>query len=160
MFYVNKDLPCKNLTTKIDNLAKTIFLEINIQSSKWLFVGCYKPPSQNEEFFISNLSKTINAFSTKYDNILLMDDFNLTIENKYLEELLSLFNIKSLISSPTCFQSINPTCYDLLLTNQKDWLSNSNTCEVGISNQHHLVSTMLNKKNLEKKHQNFILQRL
>ena len=63
-----------------------------------------------------------------------------------MEELLGLFTIKSLISSPTCFQSINPTCYDLLLTNQKDLFSNSNTCEVGISNQHHLVSTMLNKK--------------
>ena len=146
MFYVNENLPCKNLTTEVDNLIETIFLEVNVQSSKWLFMGCYKPPSQNEEFFISNLSKTINAFSTKYDNILLMGDFNLTIENKHLEELLSLFNIKSLISSPTCFQSINPTCIDLILTNQEDLFSNSNTCEVGISDHHHLVSTMLNKK--------------
>ena len=113
-------------------------------------MGCYKPPSQNEEFFISNLSKTINAFSTKYDNILLMGDFNLTIENKHLEELLSLFNIKSLISSPTCFQSINPTCIDLILTNQEDLFSNSNnTCEVGISDHHHLVSKMHNKKILK-----------
>ena len=76
MFYVNENLPCKSLTTKIDNLTETIFLEVNVQSSKWLFVGCYKPPSQNEEFFISNLSKIINAFSRKYDNILLMGDFN------------------------------------------------------------------------------------
>ena len=76
MFYVNKNLPCKSLTTETDNLAEAIFLEVNVQSSKWPFVGCYKPPSQNEEFFISNLSKTINAFSTKYDNILLMGDFN------------------------------------------------------------------------------------
>ena len=146
MFYVNKDLPCKNVTTKIDNLAKTIFLEVNIQSSNWLFVGCYKPPSQNEEFFISNLFKTINAPSAKYDNTLLMGDFNLTIKNKHSEELLRLFNIKSLISSPTCFQSISPTCIDLTLTNQADFFSNSNTCEVGISDHHHLVSTMLNKK--------------
>ena len=73
MFYVNENLPCKSFTTKI---------EVNVQNSKWLFVGCYKPPSQNEEFFVSNLSKTINAFSTKYYNILLMGDFNLTIENK------------------------------------------------------------------------------
>ena len=78
-----------------------------------------------------------------------MGDFNLTIENKHLEELLSLFNIKSLISSPTCFQSINPTCIDLILTNQEDLFSNSNTCEVGISDHHHLVSTMLNKKILK-----------
>ena len=78
-----------------------------------------------------------------------MGDFNLTIENQHLEDLLSLFNIKSLISSPTCFQSINPTCIDLILTNQEDLFNNSNTCEVGISNHHHLVSTMLNKKFLK-----------
>ena len=131
----------KNITTEIDSLTETIFLEVNIQSSKRLFVGCYKPPSQNEEFFISNLSKTVNAFSTKYDNILLMGDFNLSIENKHLEELLNLFNLKSLISSPTCI--------DLLLANQEDLFSNSNTCEVGISDHHYLVSIMLNKKILK-----------
>ena len=87
-----------------------------------------------------------------------MGDFNLTIENKHLEELLSLFNIKSLISSPTCFQSINPTCIDLILTNQEDLFSNSNTCEVGISDHHHLVSTMLNKKSFERQYQNFITE--
>ena len=95
MFYVNENLLRKSLTTEIDNLTKTIFLEVNVQSSKWLFVVCYKPPNQNEKFFISNLSKTMNAFSTKYDNILLIGDFDLTIENKHLEELLNLFNIKS-----------------------------------------------------------------
>ena len=91
MFYVNQNLPSKSLTIEIDNFA--IFLEVNVQSSKWLFVACYKPPSQNE-FFISNLSKTINAFSRNYDNILLIGDFNLTIENKILEELLNLFILK------------------------------------------------------------------
>ena len=54
-------------------------------------------------------------FQTKYDNISSMGDFNLTIENKYLEELLNLFNLKSVISSPTFFQSINHTCSDLIL---------------------------------------------
>ena len=75
-----------------------------------------------------------------------MGDFNLSIENKRLEELLNLFNLKSLISSPTCFQSIDPTCIDLLLANQEDLFSNFNTCEVGISDHHYLVSIMLNKK--------------
>ena len=144
MFYVNENLPCKKLTTEIDNLTETIFLEVNVQSSKRLFVGCYKPLSQNKEFFISNLSKTIHAFSTKYNNILLMG------ENKHLEELLSLFIIKSLNSSLTCLQSINTMCIDLILTNQDDLFSNSNTCEVGISDHHHLVSTMLSKKNFKR----------
>ena len=93
MFYVNEDLPCKILNIEIDNLTETIYLEVNVQSFKWLFVVSYKPPSEGEEVFISNLDKTINAFSTKYANILLMGDFSLTIENKHLEELLSLSNV-------------------------------------------------------------------
>ena len=32
-------VPCKSLTTEIDNLTETVFHEINVQSSKWLFVG-------------------------------------------------------------------------------------------------------------------------
>ena len=81
--------------------------------------------------------------------VLFMGDFNLTTGNKHLEDLLNLFNLKNLISSPTCFQSTNPTCIDLILTGQEDLFNNFNSCEVGISDHHHhhhLVSTMLNKK--------------
>ena len=66
-----------------------------------------------------------------------MGDFNLVIENKHLEELLNLFNLQSLISSPRSFQFTNLTCIDLILTVQEDLFSNSNTCEVGISDHHH-----------------------
>ena len=45
------------------------------------------------------------------------------------------------------FSVHNPACIDLILTSQIDLFSNSNTCEVGISDQHHLDSTMLKKKN-------------
>ena len=55
MFCVNENLHCKSLTTEIHNLTETIFLEVNVQSNKWLFVVCYKQPNQTEEFFISNL---------------------------------------------------------------------------------------------------------
>ena len=96
---------------------------------------------KTKNFFISNISKTINAYSTKYGNILLMGDFNLTVENKNLKELLNLLNLKSLISSQTCIHSTNPSCIGLILTNQEDLLSDSNTCQVGISEHHHLAST-------------------
>ena len=52
------------------------------------------------------------------------------------------------------------TCIDLILTNQEDLFSNSNTCEVRISDHHHLVSTMLNKKNSKGSTKTLFLQRL
>ena len=52
MFYVNESLPCKSLTTEIDNVTtETIIFEVNVRSSKWPILGCHKPPNQNEEFF-------------------------------------------------------------------------------------------------------------
>ena len=33
----------ENLNYKIDSVTETIFHEVNVQSSKWQFVGCYKP---------------------------------------------------------------------------------------------------------------------
>ena len=74
IFYVNVNLLCKSLNAEIDILTETIFIEVNVnvQSSKWLFVRCFKLPSQNKELFISNLSKTTKTFPTKYNFILLM----------------------------------------------------------------------------------------
>ena len=97
-------------------------------------MGFYNPPNENEEFFISNLPKTITVFSTKYGSIFSMGDFNSTIENKHFEELLNLFNLNTPISFLSCFQSTYPACIDLILTNQGESFSNSNTCEVETSN--------------------------
>ena len=46
MFYENVNLPCISITVEIDNLTGTIFLQVNVQSSKWLFVACWKPTTQ------------------------------------------------------------------------------------------------------------------
>ena len=62
-----------------------------------------------------------------------------------MEELLDFSNLKRLISSPACFQSTSSTFTDLILTNEEELFSNSNTCEVGVSGHHYLVSTMLKK---------------
>ena len=96
MFYVNENLPCKSLTTEIDNLTEISFLKSMFRVPNGYLWVVTNHQVKAKIFFISSRSKTINAFSTKYDNILLMGDFNLTIENKHLEELLNLLNLISL----------------------------------------------------------------
>ena len=56
---------------------------------------------------------------------------------------MTLFNLESLINTPTSFQSGKPRCIDLILTNKKSLFKNSKTSEVGISDHHHLVLTSL-----------------
>ena len=88
-------------------------------------VGIYRPPSQNEKYFVDHLSKTLGWLSRRYDKTVLIGDFNLTIDNKTLENFMTTFDLECLIKKPTCFQSSNPTCIDLILTNKKEFFKNT-----------------------------------
>ena len=57
MFYVNENIPYKpvNVEGLLDDCEVTL-IELSIKSRKWLFIGLYKPPSQNEKYFLNNLS--------------------------------------------------------------------------------------------------------
>ena len=94
-------------------------LQFTVKNQRWLCVGMYRPPSQNEKYFIDHLSKASGQFSCQYDKTMLIGDFNLTIDNKSLENFLTTFDLECFIKKAICFQSSNPTCIDLILTNKK-----------------------------------------
>ena len=103
----------------------------------------YKPPSQSDREFANRLSSIIDYYSPKYENLILIADFNLSIENQPLDALIQAYNLNNLINKPTCLQSNTPTCIDLILTNKKDLFKLSYTFETGILDHHKLVSTIL-----------------
>ena len=144
LFYVNENILCRELTAEqIDSNFEIIFLEITIWTRKWLIIGLYKRPNQKEEYFCKNLGVVLNNYLSKYEHIILLGDFNLTTSNKYLADPMKLFNLVSLINTPTCFQSEIPRCIDLIITNKKSLFKNSKTFEVGISDHHHLILTSM-----------------
>ena len=116
-------------------------IEFSIKTRKWLCIGLYKPPSQNDKYFLDNLPLDLNKLTCQFDNIILMEDFNLTVENKNLEVFISFFDMKCLIKKPTCFQSAKPNCIDLILPNKKELFKNSNVLEAGISDHHSFIVT-------------------
>ena len=74
---------------------------------------------------------------------MLIGDFNLTINNKRIQNVMTTFDLECLIKKPTCFQSSNPTCVDLILTSKKEFVKNTDVIEVGISNNHSLIGMAL-----------------
>ena len=72
-----------------------------------------------------------------------MGDFNMTPNNAKLSELIADHELCTLISKPTCFKSINPTCIDNFLTNKKTRFMKTLTFEMGVSDHHKLIGTML-----------------
>ena len=69
-------------------------------------------------YWVSKLNKP-DHYLTIYENIILIGDFNLRVENTHLEATLENYDLNNLINTPTCYQSNNPTCIDLILTNKK-----------------------------------------
>ena len=150
LFYVNENIPCRELKAEqIDSNFEIIFLEITMWTRKWLIIGLYKPPSQKEEYFFKDVGVVLNNYLSKYEHIILLGDFNLTISNKYLADFMTLFNLESLINTPTCFQSEKPRCIDLMITNKKSLFKNSKTFEVGISDHHHLILTSMRSQYIQ-----------
>ena len=91
---------------------ENIFVEINLRSKKWLISGSYNPNTGLIENRTVNLSKNLDFYSSKYENVIVIGDFNSEKANIYFEEF------KNLIKQPTCVKSLeNPTSINHILTN-------------------------------------------
>ena len=150
IFYINEQIPSKVLTFEsIPRDIKIILLDFTAKNWKWLCIGLHKLPSQNEKYFLDHLSNTLGQLSCQYDKAILIGDFNLTVENNNLENFMNIFDVECLIKKPTCFQSLNPCCIDLILTNKKELFKNSDLFEVEISDHHSSIVTALKSQLLK-----------
>ena len=52
---------------------------------------------------------------------------------------MTTFDLECLIKKPTCFQSSNPTCVDLILTKKKEFFKNADVIEVVISDHYNQI---------------------
>ena len=114
-------------------------IELNLRSKKWLLLPIYRPPTQNDNYFRENLSRVVDFYSRTYDSIMVLDDFNLEVNNPTIRSMMNDHNLSSLIQTPTCFKSASGRCIDLILTNCKHGCFNSKTFETGFSDFHHMV---------------------
>ena len=57
--------------------------------------------------------------------------------------------VECLIKKPTCFQTSNSRCINLILTNKKELFKNNDGFEVGISDHHSFIVTALKSQLLK-----------
>ena len=93
--------------------------------------------------FIEILSNRLNNLHTSYDNILVLCDFNLTPQDLELQDFCDTHDLENLIKEPTCFKGKNPTCIDLILTNQKQVFMKSRTFIRSMSDFHALITSTM-----------------
>ena len=97
--------------------TKIIVFGINLGKEKWLFVGIYRPPSLNSQYFLDTLSDLLDFYSYHYDNKVTLDDLNLKANDPMLMTFSNEHDLINLIKNNAWFKD-EGSCIDLILTNQ------------------------------------------
>ena len=140
LVFVNESIPSwYNSPSDI----QAIPIELNLRKTKWLLLPIYRPPCQNEYVFHDHMERVIDFYSKSIDNVLIFGDFNMETTHPVMTDFLVSHNLYSMIKTPTCFKSVKGRCIDLMLTNNKYSFFGSQTFEIGFSDFHHLIYTIL-----------------
>ena len=116
LLYVWEDILAKILSHDFHS-AESFFVEIILHKKKWLIISSYNPNKNNIKNHLEITSKALDAFSTKYENIILLGDFNLCVDDETMRNFCNSYSLNSLIKQPTCFKNPeNSSCIDLILT--------------------------------------------
>ena len=107
-----------------------------------VFLCIYRPPAQIKQYFLESLSMIVDHYSSIYDNLIILGDFNLKPDSPILISFMQSLNLFNIIKSNTCFKG-NGTCIDLILTNRKYCFKHSSIYETGLSDHHHLIYSVL-----------------
>ena len=116
--YLRKDISAKLLSHDFPS-AESFFIEINLHKKKWLINCSYNPHKSNIWKHLDIISRSLDALSTRYENIALLGDFNSCVGDEALQTFCKFYSLDSLIKQPTCFKNPqNSSCIVLNLTNK------------------------------------------
>ena len=91
MFILRDDLPSKLLQTPPCIDAEILSIELNLRNIKWLLLCIYNLRKSVLSEFLNQLSRCIDIFSSTYENILMLGDFNAEISENGMEEFLESY---------------------------------------------------------------------
>ena len=86
----------------------------------------------------------MDNYSSKYDNFILLGDFNSEPTESAVRDFCEIYSCKNLIKDNTCFKNPSkPSCIDLIITNRPKSFQNSVTVETGLSDFHKMTLTVM-----------------
>ena len=89
LIYVRDNIPSKILYNhSLPDNVEAIFIELNLKKGKWLLMEGYNPHKDSIFYFLSHVSKEIDANMKNYENLILIGDFNAVNSDLSLTEFL------------------------------------------------------------------------
>ena len=142
--YAREGIYIKELKNyKFPNDIEICATEIKLRTKKLLLLSIYRPPSQCPSYFFEEIEKGINFFSNKFENLIVMGDFNCEVGDSAIKAFMDTYTLVNLIKNPTCHKSDSPPCIDLILTNCKSHFQNTTNVETGLSDFHVMILSIL-----------------
>ena len=80
------DITEKNGGLMITHNTQIIAFEINLQKDKLIIASIYKAPSQDNKYFLLYLTNLLEHYSTRYEKIIILGDFNLGMGNIVMKD--------------------------------------------------------------------------
>ena len=95
---------------------------------------------------LNALIQSLNSHSLKYKKILILDDFNVEVEEADVKSSCENYNFKSFTKQPTCHKnSGKPKCIDSILTNVPRMFQSTCVTETRLSDFHLMTVTVIKR---------------
>ena len=86
---------------------------------------------------MDSVSKSLEIHLNRYENVILLGDFNASIEDSFIKNFCENYDLRSLVKIPTCFKNPeNPSCIGQILTNKPQSFIKTGLIETGLSYDH------------------------
>ena len=86
------------------------------------------------------IRRSLHALSTKYENIVLLGDFNVWVDDDTLETICKFYSLHSLTKPSACFKNLeNHSCTNLILTNKPSSFQSRSVIGSGLSGFHRMM---------------------
>ena len=97
---------------------EAFYIKLNFRKEKWLIICIYNHHHRFIKDHLKELGNAIDFYSKKFENIIIMGDFNPEISGPSLASFCTIYSFKSLINKPTRYKNPdNPSCINLVVTN-------------------------------------------
>ena len=95
LVFTREDIPAKLIDSQIK--IEGFFIELNLRRKKWLLRCSCNPKYSQISHHLKEIGKDLDVLTSKYDNIILMGDFNTEPVDTVVSDFCEIYNLKYII---------------------------------------------------------------
>ena len=90
LLYVREHIPSRPVNVTFCPKIEAIVIEVNLKKKKWLLIGTYNPHKSMIKSHLDRISMQFEELHKKYENILIIGDFNSEFSEEAMNEFCCL----------------------------------------------------------------------